>query len=240
MTVLRSLLFGFAFYGGTIVIGFLYLPLILLPEWIGRPFFRFWIFYGVACAWLFAGIKYRVVYADGAALADGPAIYASKHQSAWETMAFSHILPKPVFVLKQELKSVPFFGWYLSKMRMIAVDRAAGASAMRSMVLQGRAVIKDGYSVVIYPQGTRVAPGVSAPYHPGVYALYRSLNVPVIPIALDSGRRWRRNSFLKRAGTITVSILPAIPPGLDRQSFMDRLENVIESECRRLSEETCG
>ena len=100
MTVLRSLLFGFAFYGGTIVIGFLYLPLILLPEWIGRPFFRFWIFYGVACAWLFAGIKYRVVYAEGAALADGPAIYASKHQSAWETMAFSHILPKAVFVLK--------------------------------------------------------------------------------------------------------------------------------------------
>ncbi len=240
MTVARSLLFGFFFYGGTILIGFLYLPLLLMPGRVGSPFFNFYIAFGVFSARVLAGIRHRLVFADGAFLPDRPVIYASKHQSAWETMAFNRLLPRPIFVLKKELQSVPFFGWYLGKMRQIAVDRAAGASAMRSLVQQGRSVIEDGYSVVIYPQGTRVTPGAAAPYHPGVYALYKALQVPVIPIALDSGRLWRRNSFLKRAGTITVSVLPAIEPGLDRKTFMAQLESAIEGESNRILEQVCG
>ncbi|MDW3206497.1 MAG: lysophospholipid acyltransferase family protein [Alphaproteobacteria bacterium] len=240
MTLIRSLLFGVLFYGGTLVIGFLYTPLAILPGRIGRPFFRAWVMYSAAIVRWVAGIRYRVVLRDGAAWPDGPAIYASKHQSAWETLLFNLLLPNPVFVLKKELQRIPFFGWYLPKMRQIAVDRKAGAAAMRGMVSQAEAVVADGHSIVIYPQGTRVAPGVDHPYHPGVYAMYRALQIPVVPIALDSGRLWARNGLIKRAGTITVSVLPAIPPGLDRKSFMARLEQAIETEAAVLHKASCG
>lgn len=240
MTVIRSILFGVLFYGGTLIIGFCYIPLAVLPGRIGRPFFRFWVVYSVFMVRWVAGIRHRVVLRDDAVWPDGPAIYASKHQSAWETLVFNLLLPNPVFVLKKELERIPFFGWYLPKMRQIAVDRKAGAAAMRGMVAQAEDVVADGYSIVIYPQGTRVAPGVDKPYHPGVYALYRAVNLPVVPIALDSGRLWARNGLIKRAGTVTVAILPAIPPGLDRKAFMSRLEQVIESESRALHEAACG
>lgn len=240
MTVIRSILFGLLFYGGTVIIGLLLIPLVFLPGWVGQPFFRAWTIYSVGVVRWVAGIRYRVVLKEGAIIPEGPAIYASKHQSAWETLTFNVLLPKPVFVLKKELERIPFFGWYLSKMRQIAVDRKAGAAAMRSMVSQAAAVVADGHSIVIYPQGTRVAPGVAKPYHPGVYALYRSLNIPVVPIALDSGRLWARNGLLKRAGTVTVSILPPIPPGLDRKSFMSQLEQAIETESAILHEANCG
>jgi 1-acyl-sn-glycerol-3-phosphate acyltransferase len=234
VTILRSIVFSILFYGSIVVAGLAYLPLLLTPPRIALPFLRGWLAFAMGTARVVAGIRHEIRFAPGASFPDGPAIYASKHQSAWETLAFNHIIPKPVFVLKKELKSVPFFGWYLSKMRQIAVDRAAGAAAMRRMVNDAKDVVADGYSIVIYPQGTRVAPGVQVPYHPGVFALYKALDLPVVPVALDSGRLWARNGLIKRAGTITISVLPAIPPGLDRKAFMTRLENAIETECARI------
>lgn len=235
MTVVRSFLFALVFYLSVPVAGTLYLPLLLLPRRVGMPFFRAWLSFGIHAARLICGIRWQVRFPDGReGFPDRPVIYAAKHQSAWETLAFNLILPNPVFVLKKELKALPFFGWYLDRMGQIAVDRSAGAAAMRGMLAQANAAVAAGRSVVIYPQGTRVAPGASAPYHPGVFALYRGLEIPVVPIALDSGRLWRRNGFIKRSGTITVSILPEIPPGLDRRAFMDRLETAIETETDRL------
>lgn len=240
MTLLRSLLFGVFFYGGIVVLGTLYLPLLILPRKVGMPFFLFFVDYSMACMRFLTGMTYRVHMAEGARLPDGPAIYAAKHQSAWETIAFNRVIPGAVFVLKRELLRVPFFGWYLWKAGHIAVDRSAGASAMRAMVSAGKDVIDRGGNIVIYPQGTRVAPGVEAPYHPGVFALYKALNLPVVPVALDSGRLWRRNGVIKRAGVVTVSILPTIEPGLDRKSFMERLELSIEAEVMRLDRSNGG
>lgn len=237
MTLIRSLVFSFLFYGSIMVVGIGFLPLLLTPPRIAFPFLRAWLSFAMACTRWIAGIRHRIVLAPGATYPAGPVIYAAKHQSAWETLAFNEIFEKPVFVLKKELKSLPFFGWYLTKMRSIAVDRAGAASAMRRMVTEARETVEDGYSIVIYPQGTRVPPGEKVPYHPGVYALYRALNLPVVPVALDSGRLWARNGFLKHPGTISVSILPAIEPGLDRKTFMAKLETLIETECARIDSE---
>lgn len=234
MTLIRSVLFAVVFYLSVPIAGTLYLPLLLLPRKVGMPFFRAWLSFSIHAARLICGIRWRVRFAAGEGFPDRPVIYAAKHQSAWETLAFNLILPDPVFVLKKELKALPFFGWYLGRMGQIAVDRSGGAAAMRGMVAQAREAMAAGRSVVIYPQGTRVAPGASGPYHPGVYALYRALEVPVVPIALDSGRLWRRNGFIKRSGTITVSVLPEIPTGLDRRAFMNRLETAVETETDRL------
>ncbi|MEQ8441016.1 MAG: lysophospholipid acyltransferase family protein [Alphaproteobacteria bacterium] len=242
ITAARSLLFAVFFYGGTIVAGTLFLPLLLVPRRVAMPFFRGWMHYSLACARVLLGIRYEVRLAPGASFPDETAIYAAKHQSAWETLAFNQIIRNPVFVLKKELLRVPFFGWHLKKIGHIPVDRSGAASAMREMIAASKGAVADHRNIVIYPQGTRVPPGKKMPYHPGVFALYRTLGTPVVPIALNSGVLWPRTGLLRRAGKITVLILPAIPPGLDRAAFMSRLEQDIEGACATLdvSKTACG
>jgi 1-acyl-sn-glycerol-3-phosphate acyltransferase len=173
------------------------------------------------------GIDHRVVGAEN--LPGIPAIYAVKHQSAWETLFLSRYLDYPAFVLKKELLSIPLFGWFMQKTGMIAVDRKAGASALRGMARQAAETLESGRSILIFPEGTRVAPGQSRPYQPGVAALYTQLKVPVVPVALNSGLYWGRRAFIKQPGTIVVEILPPIPPGLDRKALMKELETRIET-----------
>jgi 1-acyl-sn-glycerol-3-phosphate acyltransferase len=237
MILLRSLLFSIAFYVGTFIVCLLYIPLLIVPRKISRPIYLIWPHYALFCCRWLAGIRYHIEFAEGASLPEGPAIYASKHQSAWETIAFHKIIPDPVYVLKKELTRIPLFGWYLIQLDQIAVDRSAGASALRDMIHQGRKVVSEGHSIVIYPQGTRTCPGDKVPYQPGVFALYKSLEIPVVPISLDSGSFWPKEGIMKYPGCITVRILPPIPPGLDRKEFISRLENMIERECRLLQPE---
>jgi len=234
VTALRSALFAVFFYGGTIVAGTLFLPLLLVPRPFAIPFLRGWQYYSVYCARFVLGIRYDVQLAPGAAFPEEAVLYASKHQSAWETLAFSLFISDPVFVLKKELKRVPFFGWYLTKMGHIPVDRSGGGAAMREMIAGSKEAIAAGRNIIIYPQGTRVPPGEEAPYFPGVFALYRALETQVVPIALNSGVLWPRSGLMRKAGTVTVLILPAIPPGLGRKDFMARLENDIETACGTL------
>jgi 1-acyl-sn-glycerol-3-phosphate acyltransferase len=174
-----------------------------------------------------AGIDYQIVGAEN--LPSVPAIYAVKHQSAWETLFLSRYLNYPAFVLKKELLSIPLFGWFIKKAGMIAVDRKAGASALRQMARDAAATLGSGRSILIFPEGTRVAPGESRPYQPGVAALYTQLKVPVVPVALNSGLYWGRRAFLKKPGTIVVEILPPIAPGLDRKAVIKELETRIET-----------
>ena len=131
-------------------------------------------------------------------------------------------------MLKKELLSIPLFGWFLKRAGMIAVDRKGGASALRSMARQATETLESGRSILIFPEGTRVAPGQTRPYQPGVAALYTQQKVPVVPVALNSGLFWGRRAFFKKPGTIVVQILPPIPPGLDRKAFMRDLESRIE------------
>ncbi|MDX9698431.1 MAG: lysophospholipid acyltransferase family protein [Rhodocyclaceae bacterium] len=183
--------------------------------------------------WHVLGMRYRVVGREN--MPAGPSVVLSKHQSAWETIAFQKIFPPICFVLKKELLRVPFFGWGLAQMPMIAIDRAAGKDALTQVVEQGRARISEGFWVVVFPEGTRVAPGATRRYKPGGAWLAVQAGVPVVPVAHNAGEFWRRNAFIKRPGEVVVSIGPAIDTtGLEASEVNARAEAWIEAEMRRL------
>jgi len=139
-----------------------------------------------------------------------PAVILSKHQSAWETMAFQIIFPPQVLVLKRELLWIPFFGWGLALMSPIAINRSRGLVALREVARRGRERLAQGFWVVVFPEGTRVAPGAQREYHPGGAWLAVAAGAPVVPVAHNAGLLWPRNAFLKRPGTVTVRIGPPI------------------------------
>ena len=235
MIVVRSTLFNLLFYGFTLLVGVLGLPSFLLGRRAVQKVSRFWSGTLVAMARVVAGIDVELRGTEN--LPKGAAIVAAKHQSAWETLYFTELLDRPAAVMKQELVRVPLVGPYMRAMEMIPVDRKAGASALRRMVEKAREAAAAGRAILIFPQGTRVAPGAKAPYHPGTAALYVGLGLPVIPVALNSGMYWSRNAFWKRPGRVVVEFLPPIPPGLDRKAFMARLEETLESATARLEAE---
>jgi 1-acyl-sn-glycerol-3-phosphate acyltransferase len=150
-------------------------------------------------------------------------------------LALVVVLRDPVFILKKELLAIPFFGWYARRAGMIGVDRKGGAAALKRMMADARAARDAGRPLVIFPEGTRTAPGAAARYQTGIAALYQMLNVPVVPVALNSGLFWARRAFVKQPGTITLEMLPPIAPGLPRDPFMRRLQDEIEGASKRLA-----
>jgi len=234
MIAIRSLVYQALFHLWTTFIAIFGLPTLFLPQrfiWALSPFWG-----GVSFGILrrVTGLGYRLEGTEN--VATTPVIYASKHQSAWDTMIYPHILQNPIVVLKKELLSVPFYGWYLNKYGSISIDRSGGAKALRAMVQDARDALASGRPIVVFPEGTRTTPGEHVKYQSGVAALYRELGVPVVPVALNSGLFWRRRSYIRKPGTIVLRFLPAIPPGLDRRSFMARLETEIEDAQSELIE----
>lgn len=230
---LRSAAFNLAYGIWTGAMHVLCLPLLFGPRRWVQAAGRLWIDGALWLLRVLVGIRCRVTGTEN--LPDGPAIYASKHQSAWETLFLSRYLGFPAFILKKELLSIPLFGWYIRKAGMIAVDRKAGASALRQMARQANETLESGRSILIFPEGTRVAPGQRRPYQPGVAGLYSQLKVPVVPVALNSGLFWGRRAFIKKPGTIVVEFLPPIPPGLERKAVIKELENRIETAATALA-----
>lgn len=168
-------------------------------------------------------------------LPDHPVVFLCKHQSAWETIALQQILPPVSFVLKKELLRIPFFGWGLAQFSPIAIDRAAGRDALEQVVEQGRQRFSQGFSVLVFPEGTRTSIGSSKRYKPGGAWLAQHANADVVPIAHNAGEFWRKNAFLKYPGQITVSIGPVIKTeGLSAAEINARAEEWIEGEMRRL------
>jgi 1-acyl-sn-glycerol-3-phosphate acyltransferase len=232
MTALRSLLFNLAFFGWTALACVAALPTLVLPRGVLVRLARLWA-RGIVLL-LAALLELRHEVRGKSPRPEGGAIYAFKHQSAWDTLLLPLLLQDPAIVLKQELLLIPLFGWYLAKTGQIAIDRRGGAAALKRMVRAAGRCIQAGRPLVIFPEGTRTAPGQHRPYLPGVAALYGQLALPVVPVALNSGLFWPRRSFLKRPGLMTVEFLPAIEPGLPRQAFLDELERRTESACQRL------
>lgn len=179
------------------------------------------------------GIRYRVIGREN--IPADPAVFLAKHQSAWETLAFADFLPPAAYVAKRELLRIPFFGWGMAKMPIITIDRAAGKGALQQVVDQGRALMDEGYSVVIFPEGTRTDPGSQRRYKIGGAALAVATGRVAVPIAHNAGEFWRRNAFIKEPGEITVSIGPAIPTeGRTQEAVNAEVEAWIEGEMRRL------
>lgn len=238
MLFLRSLTFNLLFGAWTGFLAVAGTPLLLLPVGATWALARLWIGGGLALLSAIVGLRHRVI---GLELRPaGPAIYAAKHQSAWDTLVLSVLLDRPAFVLKQELLRVPFFGWYLKRCAMIPVDRQGRAAALKRMLTAAHRAAAAGRPVLIFPEGTRVPPGERRPYQPGIAALYGHLDLPVVPIALNSGLFWGRRSFGKRAGTITLQFLPALPAGLPRKAFVKELEARIQDAVTRLESEADG
>jgi 1-acyl-sn-glycerol-3-phosphate acyltransferase len=192
-----------------------------------------WARFMVWAAKHICGIRYRVVGIEN--IPAEPCIILAKHESAWETMAFQVVLPPQVWVLKRELLLIPFFGWGLAMTSPIAIDRKAGPRALRQTVEQGRKRLAHGFSIVIFPEGTRSAPGVRGVYHVGGAWVALQTGAPVLPVAHDAGSCWPRNSFLKRPGIVTISIGPAIRPASQKAgTLMRQVEDWIEDETKRI------
>ena len=164
-------------------------------------------------------------------------LVAGKHQSLWETFALLPLLDDPAVVLKRELTWIPVFGWFAVKFKMLAVDREAGASALKKLIARAREAVADKRQILIFPEGTRRAPDAPPDYKPGAAALYLQLDVPCVPFALNSGLYWPRRKFLRYPGKIIVEFLEPIPPGLKRREYSARLEEAIETATARLVEE---
>jgi 1-acyl-sn-glycerol-3-phosphate acyltransferase len=164
----------------------------------------------------------------------GPLLLAAKHQAQLDTIVPFVLFEDAAFVLKQELLKTPVFGWYVGNAGHIPIDRTASAAALKAMLRAARPARDAGRAIIIFPEGTRQKAGDIGEYKPGVAALYRDLNVPCVPVALDSGRSWPPSGFLLTPGDVTFKILPPIPPGLSRDDFMTRLQDTIETESAAL------
>ena len=222
MIFLRSALFMMWFLIVTIIMSVLFLPLLAAPRKLCVAMARGW---AGATLWglkIFAGTGMRVIGTPPY----GAVLVASKHMSMWDTLALYLLLDDPGIVLKRELLRIPFYGWYLRKSCAIAIDRGAGADAMRRMVRDATRVFEEDRPILIFPEGTRKKPGAAPDYKPGVAGLYAILKKPCVPVALNSGLFWR--GFFKYPGRITVAFLEPIPPGLKRGEFMATLESRVE------------
>jgi 1-acyl-sn-glycerol-3-phosphate acyltransferase len=222
MAFLRSLLWAAIFYpatflwvlGGLIASAFGHRPtLAVVLSWVRL---NHWL-----CEHLL-GIRVRVV----GDIPSGPHLIAVKHQSMFETLEMVRVSRLPVIVIKKELADIPLFGWLTRRYGVIPVERSAGAKALRALVEQGRNAVATGRSVIIYPEGTRVRPGEMPPLQSGFAGLYRALGLPVVPVAVDSGRLWRRE-LVKRAGVVTFVIGETIPAGLKRDEIEQRVHRAI-------------
>jgi 1-acyl-sn-glycerol-3-phosphate acyltransferase len=170
------------------------------------------------------GIEVRV---EGSVPSE-PCLVAVKHQSMLETLEMVRLAHLPVIVIKKELADIPLFGWMTRRYGVIAVERSAGAKALRALVEEGKRALATGRPVIIYPEGTRVRPGATPELRSGFAALYRALGLPVVPVATDSGRLWGRG-LVHRAGTVTLKVGEPIPPGLKRDELEARVHAAINA-----------
>jgi 1-acyl-sn-glycerol-3-phosphate acyltransferase len=223
MNLLRSALFALFFYSWTVIAVLLSFPISLFGTKTVRGWAHVWLRGHRWFAAYLLGIRSRV---EGRA-AEGAVIVAAKHQSMFETFELVLMLEEPAIVLKRELADIPLWGWVVRRYGVIPVDRSGGGAALRRMMRAAEAAIAEGRPILIFPEGTRVAPGERPPLQPGFAGLYRALKLPVVPVALDSGRLWPRHRFVKRPGIVTMRFGAPIPPGLPRGEIEASVHSAI-------------
>ena len=240
MNILRSVLFNIQFYIGTSVLVTLCLPFLLFPRSVVLVVNRIW------CLIMIKGMKWwlntEIKVIGKIPPKNKVVIYAIKHQSAWETIFCTDLFSMPSIILKKVLIFLPVIGLYFLRSGAIPITRDQGINALRKMGENAKKAVKENRSMMIFPQGTRVSPGISAkdkPYLPGVFFLYSQTRVPVVPVAHNAGLLWPKNSFMKypnrlKSKSITIKILPEIKPGLSKVEFLTKLETVIEDSSNEL------
>lgn len=235
MTIIRSTIFFISFWIWAIAMNVAFLPMLAVNrKWIVRGQ-TFWSQGVIFLMRTICGLKVEIRGREN--IPAGGGLIACKHQSVFETLVFHALLKDPAMVLKKELLSIPIYGWYCQKTKMIAVDRKGHAAALKSMISQSKKALEDNRPIVIFPEGTRSAVDSNLPYQPGIAALYSKLDAPVVPIALNTGLFWPRKKYICKAGTLTIEFLPPIEPGMKRREFMERLKTDIESKSQELVSE---
>ena len=235
---MRAFLFNVLFYVTTVLFLGLGSPLLLGP--------RSWAMWALALharteLWLLKTIVGTELEVRGKEkLPKGACLVASKHQSAWETFALIPLFRDPAYLMKRELFWIPFHGWFSYKFKMIPVDRDKGPAALRRMLAEAKTRAAARREIIIFPEGTRRAPGALPDYKTGVFLLYEALGIPCVPVALNSGLFWPRRSLKRYPGTIIVEFLDPIPPGLSKREFLPRLQATIETASNRLIAEAGG
>ena len=234
MILVRSLAFAFAFYLWSLVAAIVMLPVLIGPRRYAQGSLKVW---GAVVTWLLqiiCGVPVEVRGREHAPV--GAALVAAKHQCMFDIFGTFNLLPDASYVLRQELMRIPIFSWWAWKTRMIVIDREGGAKTLRKLLADSRQRIDEApdRQIFIFPEGTRGAPGVPGDYQPGVAFLYRELDLPCVPIALNSGIHWPAHGIIRRPGTIVFQFLEPIPPGLKRAVFMQELESRLEAASNAL------
>lgn len=225
MRAIRSLLFMIVFYPATLIAVLIALAAVPFGAAAVRNVSMRWAALFSGCAATLLGISSRV---EGR-VPEGPVLIAAKHQSMYETIELCVLLHIPAIVMKRELARIPLWGWLARRYGIIPVDRSAGAPALRLLLKAAAETKREGRPIIIFAEGTRVAPGEQPPLQPGFAGLYRALNLPVVPLALDSGRLWPRRSWIKAPGTITFRFGDPIPPGLSRDEIEASVHEAINA-----------
>lgn len=231
MHIIRSLIFWIFFYLAVFLLVSLFFPIsfIVKKKELADDCAKLW---SQTILWLLKTIHkidHKVLAHEK--MPQTPCIIACKHQSAWETVVFHLLCKHPGYIYKKELLSVPFYGWYVKQMTGAKVDRKGGASALKDLIKQAKNILQTNHNIVLFPQGTRVPVGSSVekyPYQVGIAALYLACNVPVVPVALNSGKFWPKGFLIKKSGTITIQFLDPIMPGLKKEEFMEELARRID------------
>ncbi|UMY18217.1 1-acyl-sn-glycerol-3-phosphate acyltransferase [Methylobacterium organophilum] len=234
MLVLRSLAFNLCFYVATTALALLALPALAARKGVIRVA-QFWGGTVVFLLRVVAGT--RVEFRGLENIPKGPLLVAAKHQSALETLALTTPFEDFAYVLKRELMWIPVIGWYLGRGGMVPIDRSKGAKTMAALNAAASAAIAEGRQLIIFPEGTRRPAGAPPAYKQGASHLYTTLNVPCLPVALNTGLYWRRRGFRRMPGTTVIEFLPPIPPGLPRAAFLKELEHRIETASEALFNE---
>ncbi|MBL8643051.1 MAG: 1-acyl-sn-glycerol-3-phosphate acyltransferase [Rhodospirillaceae bacterium] len=226
MIMLRSWIFEITFHVWTLLVAVIGLPS-LVAKRSALGVVRFWVRGVIWLARVICGITFRVEGREN--IPQGPCIIAAQHQSSFETYALFTECEDPVFVLKRELLWIPFIGWYITATGLVPIDRGAGAAAMRRMLRAATAAVERGAQMLIFPEGTRVPPGETRPYKPGFIALYNHCDVPLVPLALNSGYTWGKSRVLKKPGEIVFKYLPPLPTGLSKAEILATLRERLET-----------
>jgi len=233
LNLVRSVVFNILFYLNTLFWMLVGIPTFVMPYraivWVAKTWGRV----NLVLLRIVAGMNCEIRGRER--IPPGALIVASKHQSAWETFALLPLFDNPTFILKRELQLIPVFGWLTIKGRMVPVDRKKGSQALAAMTERARVELGDGRQIIIFPEGTRRPAGAEPRYKYGVAHLYAAGGVPCLPVALNSGVFWpRRRSLRLRPGTVVVEILDPIEPGLDKDAFLARLQDTIETATAQL------
>ena len=236
MTLLRSFLYEVFQALSLLITAVLALPTLVLGRDAARAATKFWIKMVLGALHLITGIRTQIENPEN--IPDYGCIVASNHQSTWETLALYALLPKPVMIFKRELLRIPVFGWWLAAGGNLSIDRGNGVRAIRAMQARAREAIANDEQVVVFPEGTRVAPGETVPFQSGIAGIYSATSAPCIPVAHNSGSHWYHPGILKKEGVITLRFDTPIAPNLNKRAFLETLKQRIDAARPDLNHET--